>query len=91
MLKSIIFRTLFSGFDRVISGEIPFLGGGLFGDDLAMPAIYTNKSLPNNKAFYGTSNSIDVNLIMPKVEFKQTGYDLKAVINKVEKSMDRYK
>jgi len=91
VLKSIIIRTLFSGFDSVIGGELPLLGGGLFGNNSALPAIYSNKVLPNNKAIYGSSNSIDVNLIMPKVEFKQTGYDLKAVINKVEKSMDRYK
>lgn len=91
VLKSIILRTLFSGVSSAVGGEFPLLGNSLFGDNTAMPAIYTNKSLPNNKAFYGSSSSIDVNLTVPKVEFKQTGYDLKAVINKVEKSLDRYK
>ncbi len=89
--RALIFRTLMGGFNILGGGISDLFGGGTSLNPKALPGIQTYRNVEtlfsNNIPL---SNKVDVNINIPKVEFKQTGYDLKAVINKVEKSADKY-
>ena len=89
--RALIFKTLMGGFNILSGGITDLFSGSSSMLIKALPGIQTTKNVEtlfNNNV--PLNNRVDVNVNIPKVEFKQTGYDLKAVINKVEKSMDKY-
>ncbi|MFH0733246.1 MAG: hypothetical protein V1773_01070 [bacterium] len=89
--RALIFKTLMGGFNILSGGVTDLFGGSTSMLTKALPGIQTTKNIEtlfNNNV--PLNNRVDVNINIPKIEFKQTGYDLKAVINKVEKSMDKY-
>ncbi len=96
--KALLMKTIFGGLDVLFSNGLSF---GSSGNSLPISDIFP---LPDNSInnFYSGKNSeqlksnlnyykeAEITLNIPKVEFRQKGYDLHAIIKKAETKANRY-
>ncbi len=91
--KAMLFKTILGGVESIFGGG--FVGLNSFTQSLILPQknitpFYEGKNyeLLKSDNYYKKVSEITLNI--PKVEFKQSGYDLRAVIKKLTNSESRY-
>lgn len=91
--KAMLFKTILSGVNSIFGGN--FMGLNTVAQNLILPSksitpFYERKNYEMLKADNYYKKVSEITLNIPKVEFKQNGYDLRAVIKKLTNSENRY-